>query len=347
MHVIAHSSTHAPRSASSAHCAALRFGPARSSVACVSSTWPRREVAHDRVVLGRAHVAGREDRAVIEHECEHLGGLGQQRAVVVGDRDARARKPELRTDAAVVVLAARQRRQPHDARAEAERDLDGRRVHAADLAVAADAAEHRDAGNHLPDRPRQRRGREVVRLQHDGPVPRGGGLTGLERPTDRSGCASGPKWQCRSAAPAGWKPVLMRPRGTSRLHRHAEVIQSESSTTKRSGSYTADQSERKNQGRASAVKPTAGTPRSARDQWNRMLGHRWRGQEMPIDEIPAVPPASVAATGHGASRCGGLTTLRSRRAFRDRASPPRNRIRGSASTDRTCGDLLRERGGDA
>ena len=66
MQVIAHSSTHAPSSASSAHCAASSFGPARSSVAWVSSTGAACSVrAHDRVVLGRADVTGREDGTVL------------------------------------------------------------------------------------------------------------------------------------------------------------------------------------------------------------------------------------------------------------------------------------------
>ncbi len=66
---------------------------------------------------------------------------------------------------------------------EAERDLDRGRVHAADLPVAADAAEHRDL---VADRalhgPGERRGGGVVRLQHDGPMAGGRGLArGLER----------------------------------------------------------------------------------------------------------------------------------------------------------------------
>ena len=90
---------------------------------------------------------------------------------------------ELRGDAVLEVLAAAQRRQPHDARAEAERDLDRGRVHAADLAVAADAAEHRDrVADVALHGPGERCGGGVVRLQHDRPVAGGGRLArGLER----------------------------------------------------------------------------------------------------------------------------------------------------------------------
>ena len=147
---------------------------------------PRREVAHDRVVLGRAHVTGGEDGVVVANEREHLGGLGEQRAVFVGHRDPGAGQAELRTDPAVVVLLARERREPHDARTEAERDLDRGRVHATDLAIATDAAEHGDVGNHLPHRPRERRGGEVVRLEDDGPMARGRGLAGRFERVDRA-----------------------------------------------------------------------------------------------------------------------------------------------------------------
>ena len=94
-----------------------------------------------------------------------------------------ARDAELGGDAVLEVLAAAQRRQPHDAGAEPERDLDRGRVHAADLAVAADPAEH---GDRVADvslhGPGERGGGGVVRLQHDGPVPGGGRFVcGLER----------------------------------------------------------------------------------------------------------------------------------------------------------------------
>ena len=46
----------------------------------------------DRVVLGRAHVPGGEDRVVLAHEREHLLGLGEELVVVVGHDDARARE---------------------------------------------------------------------------------------------------------------------------------------------------------------------------------------------------------------------------------------------------------------
>ena len=75
----------------------------------------------------------------------------------------------------------------HTMRAEVERDLHRGRVHAADLAVAADPAEHGDrAADVTLHRPRQRCGGGVVRLQHDGPVTGGGrlarGLEGVDRP---------------------------------------------------------------------------------------------------------------------------------------------------------------------
>ena len=166
MHVIAHNSTHAPRSASSAHCCALRFGPARSSVACVITTGHVRDRLRDRVVLGRAHVTGREDRVVIADQRQDLVGLGEQLAVAVGHDDARAGYAELRGHAVLEVLAAAQRRQPDDPGAEAEAaDLDGGRIHAADFTVAADPAEHRDGVADVAlDRPRERRGGRVVRL---------------------------------------------------------------------------------------------------------------------------------------------------------------------------------------
>ena len=120
MHVIAHSSTHAPSSASSA---ALRgaevrpreiFGRVGERHLAVA-----REVAHDRVVLGRAHVPGREHGVVI---------AGRARAPRWSRAGARRRRrsprypgpgrPSWAADTAVEVLLARERRQPHDARAE-------------------------------------------------------------------------------------------------------------------------------------------------------------------------------------------------------------------------------------
>ena len=82
---------------------------------------------------------------MLAHEREHFVGLGEQRTVGVGDDEAGPGDAELRGDAVLEVLAARQRRQPDDLGADAQRGLDGGGVHAADLAVAADAAEHRDA----------------------------------------------------------------------------------------------------------------------------------------------------------------------------------------------------------
>ena len=101
--------------------------------------------AHDGVVLGRAHVTRREHGAVLADEREHFERLGEQRVVGVGDDEARAGDAELRGDTVDEVLPARQRRKPDDLGAESQRDLDRRGVHAADLAVATDAAEDGDA----------------------------------------------------------------------------------------------------------------------------------------------------------------------------------------------------------
>ena len=120
---------------------------------------------------------------MLVHEREDLLRRREEAVVGVGDDDARSGDAELRGDAVLEVLAAAQRRQPHDARPEAERDLDRGRVHAADLAVATDAAEHRDrvAGFALHG-PGERRGGGVVRLQDDRAVAgRGGFARRLER----------------------------------------------------------------------------------------------------------------------------------------------------------------------
>ena len=106
--------------------------------------------------------------------------------------------PELRGDAVLDVLPARQRREPDDLGAEAQRDFDRGGVHAADLAVAADAAEHGDAVDVVLHGPRERGGGEVVRLQHDRAVAGGRGFArgfervdgaGAVRDRDRSGSA--------------------------------------------------------------------------------------------------------------------------------------------------------------
>ena len=71
--------------------------------------------------------------------------------------------------------------QPDDPRAEPQRDLDRGRVHAADLVVAADAAEHRDAVDERVERGGEPGARRVVALEHDRGVPGGAGLLrGLE-----------------------------------------------------------------------------------------------------------------------------------------------------------------------
>ncbi len=128
-------------------------------------------------------MTGGENRVVLLHQREDLVRLGEEPVVGVGDDDAGTGDPELRRDAVVEVLAAAQRREPHDAGTEAQCDLDRGRVHAADLPVATDAAEHRDrVADGLLHRPRERRGGGVVRLQHDGSVARGRGFPrGFER----------------------------------------------------------------------------------------------------------------------------------------------------------------------
>ena len=190
MQVIAHSSTHAPSSASSRHCAAASFGPARSSVACVSTTG---RVAGERLGRPRSARPRSRDRSR-------------------GPRRARARARAPRSSRGAARRRRRSRRCPgpgmpscaatpfskswrllsvgsHTMRgAEVERDLDRGRVHAADLAVAADPAEHRDrVADVALHRPRERRGGGVVRLQHDRAVAGGGGFArGFER-VDRAG----------------------------------------------------------------------------------------------------------------------------------------------------------------
>ena len=75
-------------------------------------------------------------------EVEHRPRLGCQRALVVDDGQARAGDPQLFADPVELVLVAGEGREPDDLGAHAERGLHRRRVDAADLAVAADAAEH-------------------------------------------------------------------------------------------------------------------------------------------------------------------------------------------------------------
>ena len=124
-------------------------------------------LAHDRVVLGGAHVTRREHGTVLPHEREHFERLGEQRVVGVGDDEARAGDAELRGDTVREVLPARQRRKPDDLGAQSQRDLDRGGVHASDLAVATDAAVHGDAVDVVLDGPRERGGGEVVRLEHE------------------------------------------------------------------------------------------------------------------------------------------------------------------------------------
>ena len=205
MHVIAHSSTHAPSSASSRHCAGVSFGPARSSVAWVTSTLPvAGERLHDRVVLGRAHVAGREDRAVVAHEREHLLRLGEELAVGVGHDDARARG----------CRAARRRR---------SRSPGGCSASAATRCARRGRARPRPR----PGSRRRPRGRSRCRRtpRCASPTSRctahaseavgescdfstiarcpaaAASRAASNASTERSRCGSGPKWQCRSAAP--------------------------------------------------------------------------------------------------------------------------------------------------
>ena len=204
MHVIAHSSTQAPSSASSRHCAASSFGPARSSVAWVTSTGRGASVlAHDRVVLGRAHVTGREHGAVLPHEREHLERLGEQRVVGVGDDEARAGDAELRGDAVVEVLPARQRRKPDDLGARVAARPRPRR-----------GSRRRPRGRNRCRRTRRCRRRSRWTAHASEAVGKSCDLSTSARwpaaaasraasnaSTERARCGSGPKWQCRSAAP--------------------------------------------------------------------------------------------------------------------------------------------------
>ena len=205
MHVIAHSSTHAPSSASSRHCAAVSFGPARSSVACVSThRCVARERLRDRVVLGRAHVTGREDRAVLAHQREHLvasrgaarrrrrsrrcPGPGMPscaatpfskswRLLSVGSHTMRAPRPSA-TSTAAGFTPPTSRSQQMPPNTEIASPTSRCTAHASDavgescdfstIARWPAAAASRAASN---------------------------------ASTERARCGSGPKWQCRSAAP--------------------------------------------------------------------------------------------------------------------------------------------------
>ena len=120
---------------------------------------------------------------MLAHERDDLLRLGQEAVVGVGHDDPRPGDAELRGDTVLEILSTAQRRQPHDARPEAERDLDGRRIHAAHLSVAADSTEHRYRGAGVAlHRPGEGGGRCVMRLQDDGAMTRGRGLAGrLER----------------------------------------------------------------------------------------------------------------------------------------------------------------------
>ena len=144
--------------------------------------------AHDGVVLGRAHVTGREDRVVLAHEREHLAasrgaarrrrrsrrcpGPGMPswaatpfskswRLLSVGSHTMRApRSSATSTAAGFTPPTSRSQQMPPNTEI-----------------VVADVALHR---------PRERRGGEVVRLQHDRPVAgRRGFARGFER-VDRS-----------------------------------------------------------------------------------------------------------------------------------------------------------------
>ena len=146
-----------------------------------------REVACHREVLGRAHVAGGEDRVELDDELQDLERLRQQPAVGVDHGDPRAGDAERRTDAGVEVLAAAQRREPHDLpRRAAARPRRQPGSRPPDLAIAADAAEHAHAVDQPVDHVRESGGRGVVALEHERRVAgRGRVARGLDR-VDRS-----------------------------------------------------------------------------------------------------------------------------------------------------------------
>jgi len=211
MQVIAQSSTHAPRSASSAHCAALRFrageilrrvGEQHAAAAARNPVRPRS--CFGRASRGRSR-GSRRDRG---RAASTSAVSGSRRALVVDHGDARTGKPELRPDAAVVVPGRLESVGNHtNARTEAQGHLDRGRIHAArprGVRSRSRRTRQRRARPGRPTRPNDG-GREVVRLEHDGPVPRGRGFRvrapRTRRPTVR-GCAVGTEsGSGRSAAP--------------------------------------------------------------------------------------------------------------------------------------------------
>ena len=120
-------------------------------------------------------------------------GLGEQRALLVDDghrlaREAGLAQGELEanpdrhlalrvgSEDLVLLVDRRHRREPHDPRPFARRDLDRQRVEPADAAVERDGAEHGDPRDGLGHHLGALGGRGVVRLQPEA------GLAGLQAP---------------------------------------------------------------------------------------------------------------------------------------------------------------------
>src|SRR5680860_1135137 len=172
----------------------------------------RRELAHDREVLGRADVARGEDRVVLGDEVEHRPRLGEQLTVVVGHHDAGPGDAELAGDAVHDVLSARQGGKPDHPCTQSQRHLHRRGVDSAHLPVAADAADHAQTLDLLADRPRERRGGEGMRLEHDGRMTGRGGVGGRFDRVDRPGAVRvGPE-------------VAVQIGGTREIDAHVDIV---------------------------------------------------------------------------------------------------------------------------
>jgi hypothetical protein len=143
---------------------------------------------HEREDLVARQVPRAEDHLMPGDDFEDRVGLGEQRPLLVDDGhrlagEAGLAQGELEAhpdrhlalrvggEDLVLLVDRRHRREPHDPRPFARRDLDRQRVEAADAAVERDGTEHRDPRDGLGHHLGALGGRGVVRLQPEAGLP--------------------------------------------------------------------------------------------------------------------------------------------------------------------------------
>ena len=169
-----------------ASCICAMFISTGSFMACVTTmccTLCRRPSLSGQQALGRRGMARRQHEVVLGDEADHLFHRRQQFAVL---RHADERPVLLRIAHLVLGVEGRKPHHPSPAAGHARHVLHGHRIDAADGEVEVDAAEHLNAGHHLPHQVhRPGRGLEVV-LEDDRahlPLRRElGHVDGVDRP---------------------------------------------------------------------------------------------------------------------------------------------------------------------